>query len=400
MNKGLCTLTITLALTGCSGSSNNTSQLKLVNHQGYAAYQIDEEPWIEIQNELSIPDTTDFESFSYVSVCTNNGEYSDIRISVLSADSLESKKNSENVIELGCDSPIPNPETKTSFTVTSSNPNISIEYLHFPNTNEYSESTDGNNTAITIGTIKRESVSSLFITGRSKSGEYYFHYNSQFHFQDNNTYTIDFFDHNSVQAIVDSNLDSTEYSYYRSLIFNNIWVPLSSFYTSNKHIRPPTDNYYSSSSVYSETWQTTHTQNDLTVSITKANNTIINRNPLPELTSDISSISVSYSTDKAVNIKQDLTPNRSSFLDISSATVISYYDFDNATIRYENNTFTQAEIDIPSPMDFYSLPNFPDEAKIDMSKIRFAGLFLQKDNNVEEYTAGHESFQIEKITYF
>lgn len=402
MNKGLLAFYGALFLTGCSGSSDDSSEVKLIINDGYAAYSIDNGSWIEIRDEVEVPAPSNFDTLSLLDVCTFGGSYeNDINISILKAESVLSRINNKSELELGCidfeeDSEVKPPSL--TFNILSENPNVFITEAYFRQLPGTKNMEAGDNISITFETTKQNHSGPLFAIGKNEASEYFIHLNNDFLFADSNTYTIDFYGENSSRSIADQNLDSEEFSYGRSVLLDGNLLPLTLLEHKNVHLRPLQERFFPENAIVSEYWSTNKKYNGFELSVKLNNASIQSQNPLPNIVDNISELSATYNDDMALHIIQ--TPTNSSFIQLPNKRLISYYRFNSGDIRYETEVALSNEFTIPSPTDFYELPNFPEEAKMDINTLEGTFLYIIKDNEINAQKVGYESYVLEKFTYF
>lgn len=401
MNKGLLAFFGALFLAGCSSSSDYSSEVKLVVIDGYAAYRIDDSSWTEIRDELEIPEATSFDTISLVDVCILDDIYSYTNIFVLKPDTLKTWANSHGKFEMGCGTPYQEPtKSPHGFTLASSNPDMFFRHAQLSEEIWYPRDGYNQDREITISTNNDNGSGNLFVIGKNEKSEYFMHFNSDFSFLSNNTYTIDFYDSNSTKAISGKNLDSDDYEYWRDLVLNDDRILLSPDFLSDIYLRPESEDFFPPESVYREFWSSKDMFYSSAPKFSAQINSreITNKNPLLNKAEYFGQLSVIYKNDNSTYI--DASPILNRFKEFTNLEVISYLFSNSGTIKYTNKASTSTSLSIQSPTVFYELPNFPEKAKLDMNTVGDRVVTLEFDNGLDEQEVGYESYGIVKSSFF
>lgn len=358
MYKGMF-LGLVLGVTlGCSNSDKDSSDsisYKISNNEGYVAYRIDDNPWIEVTSPINLPLLTPGQTFSYVSFCDDEEGPSGVSLK-LDYFSQAKLVNEDIEFNLGCS----DKSNLEEVTLASANSGIAIYDAELTNANSYTQSGTGDNSTIKIEMLEKTDRTHLAVMGESENSDYYFYLDPDFTFENGETHSIDFLGDLSTPAFLTEDKSNDSYKYSLQLIEENQGFKLFLPSVNDRRISI-NPSLLPGNFGYSEKWTAREKSNGFNLSYTSYNKDLSSESNLLPL--NLSELSLSIDGQNSINIDQNGSTD--SILNLPFRGILASYsysdDFSFIFVEYSEN----ANLKKVFSLEELNLPNFPNEFSIE-----------------------------------
>lgn len=405
MNKGtfLASTALFSLISGCIDTNEQLKtswpHLKLIFNNGYAAYRIDDKPWIEIKGTITLPALDSFETLSIADFCFEEGEHFEGKIhkqiTAPLLSNIKSKGRTE-VYEVGCTSESDYEPSEYRYSFTSHHADIIDRGIDIPES-KYIWYVDRYGTTY-LETDEFYKQGPLAAIGKVVfTTDHYIHIQENFSYKndENYFYGIDFLDKNSAPLEQEVVSWPDNVTYARHLSFSgipfNFSISLENHYLEDTTYFIIPNHIFPASAVYHESWSGEG------LSVSTVSKSPRNSNPLPTISNDSKNISIVLNDDRSIVASETYTEN--SFMGLETTGYEIEYKNENFHILVSDHTLKSSSFSVPA-LENVELPNFPAQQLLDLSSINLITVSILKGDVKFTKDIGDKQIRIRKQLAF